>query len=377
MPEERVIASGLAEKIGLNNSEIHYKSDNYAADLQLEISNHSTGLNKIVELLLDPVNGVIENVNEINLVGHRVVHGGKDFIKTTLIDEKVKHRIKSLFSLAPLHNPANLTGIEVAEEVFSQIPQIAVFDTSFHQSLPEKAFTYAIPKEIRDMGIRVYGFHGISHQYVSQKAVEFLNRTNSKLIVIHLGNGCSMTAVQDGKSVEHTLGFSPNEGLIMGTRSGDMDQGVIFYLIEKLGLSGKEVSDILTKKSGMLGLTGHSDLRMIEEEAQNGNSEAQFALELNAYRIKKYIGAFTAAMNGLDAIVFTAGIGENSEVIRKLVCTDMGFFGIHIDDQKNRERKKTVRDISSAESKVNILVIPTNEELEIAKECLRLMNGPH
>lgn len=377
MPEERVIASGLAEKIGLNNSEIHYKSDNYDADLQIKISDHSTGLNKIVELLLDPENGVIENVNEIDLVGHRVVHGGNDFIKTTFIDENVKNKIRSLFSLAPLHNPANLTGIEVAEEVFSQIPQIAVFDTSFHQSLPEKAFTYAIPKEIREMGIRVYGFHGISHQYVSQKAVELLNRPNSKLIVIHLGNGCSMTAVHDGKSVEHTLGFSPNEGLIMGTRSGDMDQGVIFYLMEKLGLSGKEVSDILTKKSGMLGLTGHSDLRMIEEEAQNGNSEAQFALELNAYRIKKYIGAFTAAMNGLDAIVFTAGIGENSEVLRKLVCTDMGFFGIHIDDQKNRERKKTVRDISSAESKVNILVIPTNEELEIAKECLRLMNGPH
>ena len=374
MPEKEVIASGLVEKIGLNNSEIHYRSTHAKTDLELKIADHAHGLKQVVDLLMDKNLGVISKVEEIDVIGHRVVHGGKDFVSTTLINDEVKDKIRDLFSLAPLHNPPNLKGIEVAEEVFPHAKQIAVFDTSFHQTLPEVAFTYAIPKEFTNQGIRVYGFHGISHQYVSRKALQFSGNPNAKLIVIHLGNGCSMTAIQNGISVEHTLGFGPNEGLIMGTRSGDIDQAVIFYLMDKLNLSAKEVSDILTKKSGMLGLTGESDLRTIEENAAHGDINAKFALHLNAYRIKKYIGAFAAAMNGLDVIAFTAGIGENSDVIRKLVCENMDFFGLKLDSDKNKIRSQQIRDIASENSRVRILVVPTNEELEIAQECQKLLN---
>ena len=373
MPEKKVLMSGLVEKIGLANSEIHFKTDNIQQDLEIDIPNHTIGIEKIVELLMDKNNGVIKQVDEIGIVGHRVVHGGKDFLRTTQITTEVKNKIKELSDLAPLHNPPNLMGIEVAEKVFPNATQIAVFDTSFHQSIPALAYTYAIPTDLTAKGIRVYGFHGISHQFVSSKALEFIHNPNAKIIVIHLGNGCSMTAIQGGKSVEHSLGFGPNEGLIMGTRSGDIDQSVIYYLMSKMNMTATEVSDLLTKKSGMFGLTGESDLRIIEESAANGNSKAQFALELNAYRIKKYIGAYAAVMNGLDAIVFTAGIGENSDVIRKLVCENMDYFGIKIDQEKNAIRSKEIRDISDKESHVKILVIPTNEELQIAKECAHLV----
>ena len=375
MPEQKVIASGLVEKIGLDNGEIHYKTDNQKTDLELEIPDHSTGLKQVIALLIHEDLGVISDMNEIEVVGHRVVHGGKDFVQTTRITPEVKAKIKDLFGLAPLHNPANLTGIEVAEDVFPNAVQIAVFDTSFHQTLPEVAYTYAIPLEYREKGIRVYGFHGISHQYVSQKALEFTSMPDAKLIVIHLGNGCSMTAVQNGKSVEHTLGFGPNEGLMMGTRSGDIDQAVIFYLMEKMNMNADEISNLLTKKSGMLGVTGDSDLRHVEERAAAGDTVAQLALNMKAYRIKKYIGAYAAAMNGLDVIAFTAGIGENSDVIRNLVCKDMSFFGIELNEEENNIRSKEIREISTAESRVKVLVIPTNEELEIAVECNKLLDN--
>lgn len=375
MPGKDVIASGLVEKIGLENGEIHYKTSTVKKDIEIKIPDHAFGLKEVVKLLLDKQIGVIRDVNEIDAVGHRVVHGGNNFIHTTFINQDVKAKIKSLFSLAPLHNPPNLKGIEVAEEVFSEASQIAVFDTSFHQSLPEKAYTYAIDKKFRDENhIRVYGFHGISHKYVSQRAVEFLGKKDAKLITIHLGNGCSMTAIQNGKSLDHSLGFGPNEGLVMGTRSGDMDSSVIFYLMDKLGYSAKQVSDLLSKESGMLGLTGESDLRTIEANATNGDKNCQLALEINAYRIKKYIGAYTAAMNGVDALVFTAGIGENSDVIRTLVCEDMDYLGIKINDEKNQIRAKEIRSIQADDSRVQILVIPTNEELEIANACFALKN---
>lgn len=373
MPEERVLASGLVEKIGLSDAEIHFKSESHKIDLALEIPDHSVGLQKVVELLMHQKTGVISKVEEIQMIGHRVVHGGSNFVQTVEINEEVANKIKSLFNLAPLHNPPNYIGIKVAQEIFPQAKQIAVFDTSFHQTLPEKAYTYAIPLKYRDEHkIRVYGFHGISHQYVSEKAIDFLNLKESKIIVIHLGNGCSMTAVENGKSIDHSLGFSPNVGLIMGTRSGDIDQGIIYYLMDKFNKSSQEISDELTKRSGMLGLTGDSDLRNIENRASNGDEIAQMALELKAYRIKKHIGSYAAALNGLDAIVFTAGIGENSDYIRKSVCENMDFFGIKLDENKNNIRNQEIRDISTEESKVKILVIPTNEELQIAKECYEI-----
>lgn len=376
MPEEKVIASGLVEKIGLKNGEIHYKTIKNNISKVLEIPNHEVGLREAVSLLLDEKIGVLENLNEVEIVGHRVVHGGKKFMNTTKINASIKNQIRSLFSLAPLHNPPNLKGIEIAEELFKKATQVAVFDTSFHTSIPEKAYRYAIPNEyFEDDDIRVYGFHGISHQYVSSKAIEFLKKSNSKIITIHLGNGCSMTAIENGKSIEHSLGFGPNEGLIMGTRCGDIDPSVIFTLMEKYELSKNEIANILSKKSGMLGITGYSDLREIEAFASKGDVNCILALEMKAYRIKKYIGSFVSALNGLDALVFTAGIGENSDLIRSLVCKNMDFFGIEIDEEKNKVRSKEIRNIKSKNSKIDVLVIPTNEELEIAKQSYQLLKS--
>ena len=370
MPEQEVVASGLVEKIGLKDGEIHYNTQKKSININMEIPDHAVGLREVVNLLMSSASGVISNVDEIEMIGHRVVHGGKEFLNTVEINQDVVDRIKSLFNLAPLHNPPNHVGIVVAQDIFPNARQIAVFDTSFHQTIPEKAHTFAISLKFRDEhDIRMYGFHGISHHYVSQKAIEYLHNPSAKLIVIHLGNGCSMTAIKDGKSIDHSLGFGPNQGLIMGTRSGDIDQAVIFYLMEKFNMGAQEVSNLLTKQSGMLGLTGDSDLRGIEERANNGDEIAQLALEMNTYRIKKYIGTYTAVLNGVDAIVFTAGIGENSELIRAKVCEDMSYFGIELDAHKNSIRSKEIREISTEFSKTKVLVIPTNEELQIAKEC--------
>lgn len=375
MPAKNVICSGMVERIGLENPMIHYKSDENEFDKVMHIPDHHIGLEKMTRLLLDKEIGVLKNVDEIDAVGHRVVHGGSSFSKTTLIDQDVKNKIKELFELAPLHNPPNYVGIEVAEKIFPKAKQIAVFDTAFHQSIPEEAYKYAIPnKFLEENQIRVYGFHGTSHKFVSEKAIEYLKKENSKIITIHLGNGCSITAIENGKSVDHSLGFGPMNGLIMGTRSGDVDQSVIFYLVKSLGYSIDEVNQILQKESGMFGLTGFSDLRDIEDAAEKGDKTCRVALEMNAYRIKKYIGSYVAAMNGLDAIVFTAGIGENSDVIRKLVCKDMEFFGLDLDLDKNSIRSKEIREINTPDSKTKILVIPTNEEIEIAKQSFRLLS---
>lgn len=374
MPEQKVICSGLVERIGLDNATIHFKSEENKLKEVVQIPNHKEGLKKIVKLLLDEKVGVINSTSEIEAVGHRVVHGGSTFSDTTIINEAVKEKIKNLFSLAPQHNPPNYEGIVVAENIFPGAKQIAVFDTSFHQTIPVEAYKYAIPNKFLDEdNIRVYGFHGTSHKYVSEKAIAHLGIENSKLITIHLGNGCSMTAVKNGISIDHTLGFGPVTGLIMGTRSGDIDHSIIFHLVDKLGYNIDDVNAMLQKESGMYGLTGFSDLRDIEDEAMNGNKTCQLALDMNAYRIKKYIGAFTAAMNGLDALVFTAGIGENSDIIRKLVCTDMEYFGIELDESKNKVRAKKLTEIHSKNSKTKVLIIPTNEELEIAKQSFELL----
>jgi len=369
IPENKVICHGLVERIGEEKGAVHYQSDDYRIDQELPIPDHKVGLSRVANLLLDPQKGVLKSADEIEAVGHRVVHGGSHFVQPTIIDEEVKKVIKDLFSLAPLHNPANLSGIEVAEKVFPAAKQVAVFDTAYHQTIPEVAHRYAIPKEFYEKEhIRLYGFHGTSHQYVAKKAIAFLAKENTKIISIHLGNGCSMTAIQDGESIDHSLGFGPMNGLIMGTRSGDIDQSVVLYLQQKLGYTPEEVSTILQKKSGMLALAGSNDLRDIESASAKGDKVAQLALAMNAYRIKKYIGSYAAIMNGLDALIFTAGIGENSDVIRRLVCTDLDFLGISLDLDKNLIRSKEMRTIHRPHSKVEILVIPTNEELEIAEQ---------
>ncbi|WP_268847058.1 acetate/propionate family kinase [Flavobacterium aestivum] len=378
MPANEVICSGMIDRIGLEVSNLSYVTQSAKIEESLPIANHKIGLKKIAQLLMDEKIGVIKSTKEIEAVGHRVVHGGSAFSDTVVINEAVKAKIKQLIELAPLHNPANLEGIIVAEEIFSDAKQIAVFDTAFHQTIPVVAHKYAVPNFLlTENKVRVYGFHGTSHKYVSENAIQFLKdnkyTNTSKIITIHLGNGCSMTAVKDGKSIDHTLGFAPMNGLIMGTRSGDVDQSVIFYLVKALGYTVDEVNTMLQKQSGMLGLTGFSDLRDIESNAEKGNADCELALAMNAYRIKKFIGSYAAVLNGIDAIVFTAGIGENSSYIRKLVCTDMDYFGLELDHAKNEIRSKEMREINTPNSRTKILVIPTNEEIEIANQVYNLI----
>ena len=376
MPGKSVLANGMVERIGLEGSKIQLKVHDKKFEELRSIKNHEQGLKMVAEILLEPAIGLLKDADEIDAVGHRVVHGGSSFSKTVLIDEEVKEKIKELFSLAPLHNPHNFKGIEVSEKIFQRASQIAVFDTAFHQSMPEEAFKYAIPETFyTDHQIRAYGFHGTSHKYVSKEAVTYLNKSNSKIISVHLGNGCSVTAIKNGKSVEHSLGFGPMNGLVMGTRSGDIDQSVIFYMMDELGYSSNEVKKILQEESGMFGLTGYSDLREIETKAEQGDEICKLALKMNAYRVKKYIGAYTAVLNGIDAIVFTAGIGENSDIMRKLICTDLEFLGIQLDHKKNDIRAKELIEIQKDAAPVKILVIPTNEEIEIAKQSYQLVNN--
>lgn len=374
MPQQNVICSGMVERIGLENAKVIYKSRGNTYEQVTEVPDHRTGLQKIYLQLIDEKHGVLKSADDIDAVGHRVVHGGSTFSDTVIIDEKVKDKIKELFSLAPLHNPPNYVGIEVAEKIFPHAKQIAVFDTAFHQTIPEVAYRYAIPnKFLLEDKVRLYGFHGTSHKYVTEKTVEILNKKDSKIITVHLGNGCSITAVRDGKSVDHSLGFGPMNGLIMGTRSGDIDQSVIFYLIKTLGYTVDQVNNLLQKESGMTGLTGFSDLRDIEAEAEKGNALCSIALAMNAYRVKKYIGSYIAVMNGLDALVFTAGIGENSDVLRGMICADMDYLGIELDESLNKIRSKEIRNIEKDGARVKIMIVPTNEELEIAQQSYKLL----
>jgi len=376
MPSAEVKCSGLFERIGLENAVITYKVNGEKHKKTTDIPDHKVGLELVAGYLLDSEIGVIESKDDIDAVGHRVVHGGSTFAETVLIDDAVKDKIKDLYSLAPLHNPANLEGILVAENIFSKAKQIAVFDTAFHQTMPEKAYKYAIPnKFLEESKVRAYGFHGTSHKYVTEKAREVLGNDNSgKLISVHLGNGCSITAVKDGKSVDHSMGFGPMNGLVMGTRCGDLDPAVVLYMMDTLKYSLEEASTILQKESGMLGLTGFSDMRDIEDKALAGDKTCMDALLLNAYRIKKFIGSYISVLNGVDAILFTAGVGENSDIIRAMVCDDMDFFGIKLNKEENAIRSGEVREIQAADSKVKVLVVPTNEELEITKQVYALIN---
>ena len=378
MPKEHPVCSGLVERIGLENSVITHRlfinDEEKVITKTLALPNHKAGLIEVAQLLTEGETAVIQDVAHIDAVGHRIVHGGRAFASTTIITPEIKVKIKSLFQLAPLHNPANYTGVEIAELIFTRATQVAVFDTAFHQTMPEKAFRYAIPKSYyNDYNIRAYGFHGTSHKYVSEKALEYLGNKAAKLITIHLGNGCSMAAIDKGICIDTSMGFGPLNGLIMGTRSGDIDPSIIFHLVNQYGFDVEQVSTLLNKRSGMVGLTGFSDMRDINNAQQQGDEEAELALEMYAYRIKKYIGAYAAALNGIDAIIFTAGVGENDAATRLRVCTNMNYLGLQIDPETNNLKTTGIRQISSSNSAVKILIIPTNEELEIVKQCYHLL----
>lgn len=378
MPEGRVICSGMVDRIGLEGTRLDYRAFLNTGEIRksemLDIPDHVAGLLAVAAWLTHPVLGVLADSREVEVVGHRVVHGGEEFSKTQLVTEKSKAEIRALFPLAPLHNPANYMGIEVAEKIFKDSKQVAVFDTAFHQSMEPIAYRMPIPNDFYEKyGIRAYGFHGTSHKFVSEIAVEFLQKPDSKIITIHLGNGCSMAAIRGGKCIDTSMGFGPTNGLVMGTRAGDIDQSVIFHLVSELGYSLDEVNSILNKQSGMLGLTGLSDMRDIRNKYIQGEPKAVLAYQLYAYRIKKYIGSFAAILNGLDAIVFTAGVGENDYLTRKLVCEDLDFLGITLDESKNEAHEKGIGAIEKSNGQVKILIIPTNEELEIARQCFELL----
>ena len=375
-------ASGLVEKIGESSSRIKHTAflatNPVVRTLEdLDIPDHKIGLSQMVDLLLDDEIGVIRSAGEIAAIGHRVVHGGERFSQPTVITDQVKEAISDLVPLAPLHNPANLTGIQVAQELFPTAAQVAVFDTAFHQTMPARSYRYAVPNELyEEHGVRVYGFHGTSHFYVTKQAIAHLGKPaeTANLITAHLGNGASITAVKGGQSIDTSMGFSPLAGLIMGTRSGDVDPALPYFMGTALGMSFEEIDSLLNKKSGMLGLTGQNDLREIEERQMNGDPQALLALEMYTYRIKKYIGAYLAALGWVDALVFTAGVGEHSDLVRRLVCQDMENWGIQLDLQKNATGGSgAVTEIQAAGSAVKILIIPTNEELEIASQTLEIL----
>lgn len=377
MDDEKVLAQGIAERIGLNDSILTHKTSNGDKHkINLNFKNHKEALNKILELLISKEYGVLKSLSEIDAVGHRVVHGGEKYSKAVLVNEDVKKSIKELFSLAPLHNPANLIGIEVCEELMKNVPMVALFDTAFHQSMNLEEFLYAIPYELyKENGIRKYGFHGSSHKYVSEKAADIAKKDikNLKIISCHLGNGASLCAIKNGKSFDTTMGFSPLDGLVMGTRCGSIDPSIPLYLIKNNKLSVEEVDNLLNKKSGVLGISSvSSDFRDIEDEAKKGNKKASLALDIFHYRIKKQIGAYIAALNGVDIIIFTAGVGENGPETREEVLKDMDFFGIILDKEKNKVRGK-IQEISAKNSKVKVFVIPTNEELVIARETKKIL----
>lgn len=376
--KRKVLAKGLLEKIGeINSSQVH-GIEGKVVKKQDEVANYEEGLKSILALLLDEKRGVIKDASEISAVGHRVVHGGEDFFHSVLIDDEVIKTIKSYISLAPLHNPPNLAGIKAARSLFPNVPQVAVFDTAFHQTLPEKAFLYALPYQYYEKyKIRRYGFHGTSHRYIAERAAKFLKKPlkELKIITCHLGNGCSITAIDKGKSIDTSMGFTPLEGLVMGTRCGDVDAAAALFLMEKENFTTAQMDNLLNKQSGLLGISGISnDLREVQKWVVKGDQRAKLALEVFVYRIKKYIGAYSAVLGGLDALIFSAGIGENEVNIRDKVCQGLEFLGVYLDEKKNRARSKASRFISTEKSPAKILVIPTNEEEMIAEETWRIVN---
>ncbi|MGD8492298.1 MAG: acetate kinase [Desulfobacterales bacterium] len=376
MSTKTVLASGIVEQIGETRSQLSHQTRTADGGMDgivktVAVADHRAGFELIGTAMEE--SGALKDAKELSGIGHRVVHGGEEFKKPTRINQKVIDTIRRLSPLAPLHNPSNLLGIEVARQSAPDVPQVAVFDTAFHQSLPERAYRYAIPQDLYEAHqVRRYGFHGTSHCYVARQAAKALGRPLSSLnlITLHLGNGASAAAVKGGKSIDTSMGMTPLEGLIMGTRCGDIDPAIIFYLKRKTGLARDDVETILNKRSGLKGICGFNDMREVENQAEKGDLRSQLAIDMVCYRIKKYIGAYYAVLGRLDALVFTAGIGEKSPLIRAGSCRGMAHLGIEVDPEKNKHNSKEAFDIQSENSTVRILVIPTNEEYEIAKQTV-------
>jgi len=376
--EKKVLGKGVCDRIGLAGSVIKHKTyDDRSINKEVIMKNHQEAIKQLIDVLTDEQVGVIKSLDEINAVGHRVVHGGEKFFSSVIINDEVLKTIEECEELAPLHNPPNVIGIKACNEILHGVPQVAVFDTAFHQTMPKKAYIYALPYEYYEKyKLRKYGFHGTSHKYVSERAAVLLNKPYDqlKIVTCHLGNGSSITAVDCGKSVETSMGFTPLDGLAMGTRCGTIDPAAVTFLMNKENLSADDMDCIMNKKSGVLGVSGvSSDFRDLDKAVAEGNERAELALQIFAYQVKKFIGAYASAMGGLDAVVFTAGIGENNPDIRQRVCTNMEFMGISIDPEKNNTRGIEI-DISTEDAKVRTLIIPTNEELAIARETIRLIS---
>ncbi|MEG2004693.1 MAG: acetate kinase [Bilophila sp.] len=382
MSTQHVLCGGLVERIGDAMGRMVHK---IAPDSEKEekivterpFSNHVEGMKAVVAAITDPAKGVIKSTSEVHAIGHRVVMGGEAIKDSVLVDAKIKDIIRNCFPLSPLHNPANLAGIEVAEELFPGVPNVGVFDTEFHQSMPEAAYLYPLPFSVyEDFRVRRYGFHGTSHRYVTRQAAKFLGKPLDQLNIItcHLGNGCSMTAVRNGKSVDTTMGTTPLDGLMMGTRCGEIDPAIVPFLMEKTGKSAPDIDKMMNKESGLKGICGLNDMRDIHSACEKGDAKAILALEMFVYRIKKYVGAYAAVLGRVDALVFTAGIGENDDIVRKQVCSGLDLFGIALDLTENAKRSAKPRSISPAGTRVPVLVIPTNEELEIATITVNLVD---
>jgi len=375
----KMVVDGIVERIGLKGTKIQTKNaEGKWTSKETHVADTRQAVGLIADLLTDKNDSDIQPRVDIAGIGHRVVHGGEMINSSVVVDGRVKQIIKECFELAPLHNPPNLEGIEACENIFAGVPQVAVFDTAFHTSIPEYAYLYGLPYALyKEDKIRRYGFHGTSHQYVSRTAANFLNKPLEELKIIscHLGNGCSITAIAEGRSIDTSMGFTPLEGLMMGTRCGDLDPAIVFYLIEHKQLDYQQISDLLNKQSGLLGLAGigSSDLRDIFEASESGNRQTDTSIKVFTYRIKKYIGSYAFALGGIDAVIFTAGVGENSSLIRKLACQGLKSLGIIIDQKKNTVLNKACREIQSDDSLVKVLVIPADEEKEIAVQTLELL----
>ena len=379
MTNEEVMAKGLCERIGIENSKLnHTPNGGEKVVIEKDMKDHSDAIKMVLEALTDANHGVISSMDEISAVGHRVVHGGEKFNKSFIINDDVKKALEECVPLAPLHNPANIIGIEACEKAMPGVPQVGVFDTAFHQTMPKDAYLYGIPYEMYEKHrIRRYGFHGTSHKYVSEQAALMLNKPakDLKIITFHLGNGSSITAVDGGKSIDTSMGFTPLAGVVMGTRCGDIDPAIVKFLAENENLSLKEVDDMMNKKSGVDGISGvSSDFRDLEKAEAEGNERAKLALDMFVYSVRKFLGQYVVAMGGVDAIVFTAGIGENTPMMREAILKNTEFLGIEVDSEKNNQAIRGAQmEISSDSSKVKVLVIPTNEELMIAKETQELL----
>jgi len=379
MEQASVLTKGIVEKIGLEDSFIKLEYNGAKDVFDYNVPEHTKGIEHILELLVSDKYGTISSLDEIDAVGHRVAHGGEKFSESVLVDQKVAAEIKTLGTLAPLHNPNNLKGIYAIEKLLPKVPQVAVFDTAFHQTMPAHAYMYPLPYEMYEKYcVRRYGFHGTSHRYVAEEACKHLSvkMEDQKIITCHLGNGASIAAIDRGKSVDTSMGLTPVEGLMMGTRTGDLDLGAFTFIMEKEDMDVQQANNMINKESGMLGVTGISpDMREVREEAAQGNERAKLGLEMYDYRVKKYIGSYMASMNGADAIVFTGGIGENADTTRRGVLQGLDYLGIKLDPQKNDGLRGKEQVISTDDSKVKVIVVPTNEELVIASDTYEIVTG--